>query len=61
MHIQFCEQYYTRLVAFSTVVHSDNLESSAINDGRSIFAMYLSVLHVVEGLETETMKKDLMQ
>ena len=32
------------------------LESSAIKDGRSMLAMFLTVLHNVEGLETETLK-----
>ena len=32
------------------------LESSALNDGRSMLAMYLTVLHKVDGLETETLK-----
>ena len=32
------------------------LESSAINDGRSMLAMFLAVLYKVEGLETETLK-----
>ena len=32
------------------------LESSAINDGRSVLAMFLTVLYRVEGIETETLK-----
>ena len=32
------------------------LESSAINDGRSMLAMFLTVLYEVDGLETETLK-----
>ena len=32
------------------------LESSAINDGRSMLAMFLTVLYMVEGIETETLK-----
>ena len=32
------------------------LECSAINDGRSMLAMFLTVLYKVEGLETETLK-----
>ena len=32
------------------------LESSAINDGRSMLAMFLTVLYKVEGLETEILK-----
>ena len=38
--------------AFSTDENSETLESSAINDGRS---MFLIVLYKVEGLETETL------
>ena len=37
------------------------LESSAINDGRSMLAMFLTLLYEVEGLETETLKYDLVQ
>ena len=43
-------------LAFSTDESSETLESSAINDGRSILAMFLTVLYKVEGLETETLK-----
>ena len=42
--------------AFSTDENSETLESSAINDGRSMLAMFLTVLHKVEGLETEILK-----
>ena len=42
--------------AFSTDKNSDALEISAINDGRSMLAMFLTVLYKVEGLETETLK-----
>ena len=47
--------------AFSTDENSETLESSAINDGRSMLAMFLTVLYKVEGIETETLKQDLMQ
>ena len=47
--------------AFSTDENSETLESSAINDGRSMLAMFLRVLHKVEGFETETLKEDLVQ
>ena len=33
--------------AFSTDENSETLESSAINDGRSMIAMFLTVLHKV--------------
>ena len=42
--------------AFSTGENSETQESSAINDGRSMLAMFLTVLHKVEGLETVTLK-----
>ena len=34
----------------------ETLENSAMNDGRSMLAMFLTVLYKVEGLETETLK-----
>ena len=37
------------------------LESSAINDGRSMLVMFLTVPYKVEGLENETLKLDLVQ
>ena len=42
--------------AFSTDENSETLESSAINDVRSMLAMFLTVQYKVEGLETETLK-----
>ena len=42
--------------AFSTDENSETLESSALNDGQSMLAMFLTVLYKVEGLETETLK-----
>ena len=42
--------------AFSTDENSETLESSAINDGRSMLAMFLTVLYKVEDLETEILK-----
>ena len=42
--------------AFSTDENSESLESSAINDVRSMLAMFLTVLYKVEGLETEILK-----
>ena len=39
--------------AFSTDENSETLESSAINDGRSMLAMFLTVLYKVEGFSTE--------
>ena len=42
--------------AYSTDENSETLESSAINDGRSMIAMFLAVLYDVEGLETDTLK-----
>ena len=47
--------------AFSTDENSETLESSALGDGWSMLAMFLTVLYEVEGLETETLKYDLVQ
>ena len=41
--------------AFSTDENSETLESSAINDGRSMLVMFLTVMYKVEGLETDTL------
>ena len=43
--------------AFSTDENSEALGSSAINVGRSMLAMFLTVLYKVEGLETETLNR----
>ena len=43
-------------LASSTDENSEALKISAINDGRSMLAMFQTVLYVVEGLETETLK-----
>ena len=48
-------------LAFSTDENSETMESSALDDGRSMFAMFLAVLYKVEGLETETLKLDFVQ
>ena len=42
--------------AFSTDENSEMLENLSINDARSKLVMFLTVLYVVEGLETETLK-----
>ena len=42
--------------AFSTDENHETLESSAINDGRSMLAMFLTVLYEVERLKTETLR-----
>ena len=42
--------------ASSADENSETMESSAINDGRSMLAMFLTVLHKIVGLETETLK-----
>ena len=42
--------------AFSTDENSETLESSAINYGRSMLAMFLAVMYKVEGIETEILK-----
>ena len=43
-------------ISYSTDDNSETLESSSINDGLSMLAMFLTVLYKVEGLETETLK-----
>ena len=43
-------------IAFSTDENSETLEISAINDGRSMLAMFLTVLYEIVGLETEILK-----
>ena len=53
-----CAKKSQNWFAFSTDENSETLESSAINDGRSMFAMLLRVLYKVEGLETEILKQD---
>ena len=47
--------------AFSTDDNSETLECSAINNGRSILSMLLTVLYELEIYETETLKQDLLQ
>ena len=54
MLIYYSAQKVTELV--STYENSETLESSAIDNGRSILAIFLTVLYKVEGLETETLK-----
>ena len=56
MLIYYCAQKSQNWFAFSTDENSETPEGSAINDGRSILAMFLTVLYKVEGLETETLK-----
>ena len=56
MLIYYSVQKVTELVCISSDENSETPESSAINDGRSILAMFIAVLYKVEGLETETLK-----
>ena len=42
--------------AFSTDEDSEAQESSAIHNVRSMLAIFLTVLYIVEGLETESLK-----
>ena len=44
------------LFAFSTDDIIETLDSSAITDRQSIIAMFLTVLYIIDGLETETLK-----
>ena len=61
MLIKYSAQKFTELVYLLTDKNSETLESSALGDGRSMFAMFRKVLHNVEGLETETLKLDLVK
>ena len=47
--------------AFSTDVNSDTQESSVLTDVRLMLAVFLTALYMAEGLETGTLKYDLMQ
>ena len=49
--VQSAKSHRTGL-PYQKIENSETLESSAINDGRSMLAMFLAVLHKVEGLET---------
>ena len=55
-YLVLCAKKSQNWFVFSTDENSETLESSAINDGRSMLAMFLTVLYQVEGLETETLK-----
>ena len=48
-------------LAFSTDENSETLESSAINDVRSMLAMLHTVMYILGGIETKTLKWDLVQ
>ena len=54
--VQCAKSHKTGLFAYSTDENSETLEGSALNDGRSMLAMFLTVLYKVEGLETEILK-----
>ena len=47
--------------AFSTDENFETPEGPAINDGRSMLAVFQTVLYEVEVLETETLWYDLVQ
>ena len=51
-----CKKKSQYWFTFSTDENPDTLVSSAISDGWSMLAMFLTVLYKVEGLETETLK-----
>ena len=53
MHAYLVQCAKSHWFAFST---HETLESSAINVGRSMLAMFLTVMYKVEGLETEILK-----
>ena len=56
MLIQYSAKKSQNWFAFSTDENSETLESTAINDRRSMLAMFLTVLYKVEALETEILK-----
>ena len=41
----------------STIENFEMLESLTINDGQSMFEIFITVLYVIKGLEKETLKK----
>ena len=55
-HLVQCIKSIKNRLDFSTDENSETLECSAINDVRSMLAMCLTVLYVVEGFGTETLK-----
>ena len=61
MHIKYIAQNVTMLVRIFNRYTSETQECSAINDGRSMLVMSLTVLYMAEELETKTLKYDLMQ
>ena len=48
-------------LAFSTDDNSMTLERSVINDGRSNLEMFLTDLHMIEGIDTDNLKYELVQ
>ena len=56
-----CQKISQNWFAFSTDEDSETLKSSAINNGQSMLATFLTVLYVIEGLKTEMLQQDLMQ
>ena len=56
MLIHYSAQKVTELVCIFNRLKSETQESSSINDGRSMLAIFQTVQYNVEGLETETLK-----
>ena len=58
MHVYLvqCAKKSQNWLSFSTDKNSETLERSALNDGRSMLAMFLTVLYKLEGLETESLQ-----
>ena len=56
MHAYLVQYAKSNWFAFSTDENSETLECSALDDGLSMLAMFLTVLCKAEGLETETLK-----
>ena len=51
-----CARSHRTGLPFQQMKTLKHRESSAINDGRSVLVMFLTVMYKVEGLETETLK-----
>ena len=61
MHAYLVHKKSQYWFAFSTDENSETPESSAINGGQPMKAMFLTDLHKLKGLDAETLKYDLVQ
>ena len=55
-YVVHCAKIHSTDSHFSTDEKSVILEFSAINDGRSMLAMFLAIQYWLEGIETEALK-----